>query len=178
MAIGVQLLISIVTDDSPKDTQNRIIRVRQSYIAKLLKEASMAKTYVRDIMHEGVISCPAETPVEEAVRTMSERRIHAIVVVDGPGYLAGIVSQTDLMGAWQDGSTYEKIMHGPVGDVMTRSVVSCMPEMELDRAIKLLNRNHIHRLVVVEERNDGRFWPVGILSMTDIVRHLEAKGLS
>jgi predicted transcriptional regulator len=48
-----------------------------------------------------------------------------------------------------------------------------MPEMELERAIQLLNRNHIHRLVVVEERNDGRFWPVGVLSMTDIVRALE-----
>jgi crotonyl-CoA carboxylase/reductase len=136
----------------------------------------MPKTNVRDIMHHGVISCPAETSVEEAVHTMQERRIHAIVVVDGPGYLAGIVSQTDLMTAWQDGSTYEKVMHGPVSEVMTKSVVSCMPEMDLDRAIKLLNRNHIHRLVVVEERNDGRFWPVGILSMTDIVRFLEQSG--
>lgn len=132
----------------------------------------MAKTYVRDIMHAGVISCPAETTVEEAMRVMNENRIHAIVVVDGPGYLAGIVSQTDLMRAWQDGSNYQGVMHGPVSDIMTRSVVSCMPNMELDRAIKMLNRNQIHRLVVVEERNDGRFWPVGILSMTDIVRHL------
>jgi crotonyl-CoA carboxylase/reductase len=138
----------------------------------------MAKTYVRDVMHHGVISCPTETPVEEAVRTMSERRIHAIVVIDGPGYLAGIVSQTDLMSAWQDGSNYQKVMHSPVGDVMTRSVVSCMPNMELDRAIKMLNRNQIHRLVVVEERNDGRFWPVGILSMTDIVRYLENQSSS
>jgi CBS domain-containing protein len=109
---------------------------------------------------------------------MSERRIHAIVVIDGPGYLAGIVSQTDLMSAWQDGSNYQKVMHSSVGDVMTRSVVSCMPDMELDRAIKMLNRNQIHRLVVVEERNDGRFWPVGILSMTDIVRYLENQSSS
>jgi crotonyl-CoA carboxylase/reductase len=132
----------------------------------------MARTYVRDVMHHGVISCPAETSVEEAMRIMNERRIHAIVVVDGPGYLAGIVSQTDLMSAWQDGSHYQQVMRGPVSEIMTKSVVSCMPEMELDRAIKLLNRNQIHRLVVVEERNDGRFWPVGILSMTDIVRYL------
>ncbi|MDZ4720647.1 MAG: CBS domain-containing protein [Roseiflexaceae bacterium] len=138
----------------------------------------MAKTYVRDIMHHGVISCPAETSVEDAVRIMNERRIHAIVVIDGPGYLAGIVSQTDLMSAWQDGSNYQKVMHGPVGDVMTQSVVSCMPDMELNRAIKMLNRNQIHRLVVVEERNDGRFWPVGILSMTDIVRYLESQSSS
>lgn len=133
----------------------------------------MAKTYVRDIMHYGIISCPAETSAEEALRIMNQNRIHAIVVVDGPGYLAGIVSQTDLMKSWQSGSDYTKVMHAPVSEIMTPSVVSCMPDIELSRAIKLLNSNKIHRLVVVEERNDGRFWPIGILSMTDIVRHLE-----
>ncbi|HWQ12768.1 MAG TPA: CBS domain-containing protein [Roseiflexaceae bacterium] len=133
----------------------------------------MEKQYVRDVMHAGVISCPSETPVEEALRVMQANRIHALVVVDGPGYLAGIVSQTDLLRAWQDGSTYEKVMRGPVSTIMTASVVSCMPDMELGRAIKLLNRHRIHRLVVVEERNDGRFWPVGILSMTDLVRAMD-----
>lgn len=128
---------------------------------------------VSDVMHHGVISCPVETSVEEAIALMQSNRIHALVVVDGPGYLAGIVSQTDFMQAWQGGSAYEKVMRGPVSEIMTRSVVTCMPGMELDRAVKLLNRNRIHRLVVVEERNDGRFWPVGILSMSDLVRAME-----
>lgn len=125
---------------------------------------------VSDVMHHGVIACPVETSVEDAIALMQSNRIHALVVVDGPGYLAGIVSQTDLLRAWQGGSSYEGVMRGPVSEVMTRSVVTCMPEMELDRAVQLLNRHRIHRLVVVEERNDGRFWPVGILSMSDLVR--------
>ncbi|MEN9937124.1 MAG: hypothetical protein RLZZ387_3703 [Chloroflexota bacterium] len=133
----------------------------------------MEKRYVRNVMHFGVISCPSETPVDEAMRLMQTHRIHALVVVEGPGYLAGIISQTDVIRAWQDGSPYEQVIQGPVSSVMTRSVVSCMPDMELSRAVKLLNRHHIHRLVVVEERNDGRFWPVGILSMTDLVRAMD-----
>ncbi len=134
----------------------------------------MAQIRVADIMHVGIISCPSETSVEDAIALMQNYRIHAVIVVDGPGYLAGIVSQTDMLNAWQDGSTYQQVMHGPVGAVMTRSVITCLPQMELDRAIKLLNRHRIHRLVVVEERNDGRFWPVGVLSMTDIVRAIES----
>ena len=133
----------------------------------------MAKQYVQDVMHSGVISCPSETPVEEAIHLMQSNRIHALVVVEGPGYLAGVVSQTDLLRAWQDGSHYEQTMRGPVSQVMTTSVVSCMPDMELGRAIKLLNRHHIQRLVVVEERNDGRFWPIGILSLSDLVRAMD-----
>lgn len=131
------------------------------------------RKYVRDVMHHGVITCPVETPVEEALALLQSNRIHALAIVDGPGYLAGVVSQTDLLHAWQGGSTYDKIMKGPVGEIMTKSVVTCMPEMSVDRAIKLLNRHHIHRLIVVEERNDGRFWPIGVLSMTDIVREME-----
>lgn len=133
----------------------------------------MDKQYVRDVMHHGVIACPCETSVEDAIKLMQTNRIHAVVVLDGPGYLGGIVSQTDLLKAWENGSAYDHVMHGAVEDIMTKSVVTCMPNMELGRAIKLLNRNQIHRLVVVEERNDGRFWPVGILSMTDLVRAME-----
>ncbi len=131
------------------------------------------KTLVSDVMHHGVISCRIESTVEEAIEAMQSARIHALVVVDGPGLLAGIVSQTDCLRAWSNGLTYEAAMQGPVSTIMTRSVVTCMPGMELSRAIKLLNKHKIQRLVVVEERNDGRFWPVGILSMSDIVRGLE-----
>ena len=128
---------------------------------------------VRDAMHIGVISCPRETPVAAALALIRSYRIHAVVVTEGPGHLAGILSQTDLLRAWQDGAAYDHVMQGPVNAIMSTSVITCMPDMELDRAIRLLNRNHVHRLVVVEERNDGRVWPTGILSMSDIVRHID-----
>lgn len=133
----------------------------------------MATQLVRDAMHVGVISCPVETSVADAMALINRYRIHAVVITEGPGHLAGILSQTDLLRAWKDGAAYEQVMQGPVVNIMTRSVITCMPDMELDRAIRLLNRNHIHRLVIVEERNDGRVWPTGILSMSDVVRHID-----
>lgn len=45
---------------------------------------------VRDAMHIGVISCPSETPVAAALALISSYRIHAVVVTEGPGHLAGI----------------------------------------------------------------------------------------
>lgn len=124
-------------------------------------------------MHVGVIACQTETPVADALAMIKRYRIHAVVVTEGPGYLAGILSQTDLLSAWREGATYDRVMSGPVSEIMTKSVITCMPDMDLDRAIRLLNKNHVHRLVVVEERNDGRVWPTGILSMSDIVRHID-----
>lgn len=133
----------------------------------------MTAQLVRDAMHVGVISCPTETSVADALTLIKRYRIHAVVITEGPGHLAGILSQTDLLRAWKDGASYDHVMQGQVSTIMTRSVITCMPDMELDRAIRLLNRNHIHRLVVVEERNDGRVWPTGILSMSDVVRHID-----
>jgi CBS domain-containing protein len=135
----------------------------------------MEKKYVQDVMHYGVIACPIETSVKEALALMQSNRIHALALVDGPGYLAGVVSQTDLLRAWKEGSSFEEVMNGPVSEIMTESVVTCMPGMELERAVKLLNSHRIHRLIVVEERNDGRFWPIGVLSMTDLVRTMEGQ---
>ena len=71
-----------------------------------------------------------------------------------------------------EGRDYERAMQRPVADFMTRSVVTCMAHVELARAAKLLTNHKIHRLVVVEERNDGRVWPVGVLSQTDLVRNM------
>ena len=54
-------------------------------------------------------------------------------------------------------------------DILTPNVVTCGPDTLLSQAITLMTRNHIHRLVVVEGRDLGA-WPLGVVSMTDIVR--------
>ena len=132
----------------------------------------MLKGTVGDVMHKGVIACDAGASVREAITQLDEHRIHALVVTDGPGYMTGLVSQTDVMRAWRQGGDYDKVMNQPVSNIMTKSVITCMPHATLERAAHMLTEHKIHRLVVVEEHNDGRIWPIGILSMTDIVREL------
>ncbi|HYF65222.1 MAG TPA: CBS domain-containing protein [Herpetosiphonaceae bacterium] len=131
-----------------------------------------AQISVGEIMNGNVIACPAETGLREAIEQLQEHRIHALVVVDGPGFLAGVFSQTDALRAWSEGRDYDRAMERPVADFMTRDVVTCMAHVDVGRAAKLLTQHKIHRLVVVEERNDGRVWPIGVLSQTDIVRKM------
>jgi CBS domain-containing protein len=52
---------------------------------------------------------------------------------------------------------------------MTPSLVSCTADRKLSEAITLMTRNRVHRLVVVEDKA-GKLMPVGILSMTDVIR--------
>jgi CBS domain-containing protein len=55
--------------------------------------------------------------------------------------------------------------------LMTKPVVSVSPETTINEAVQLLNEKRIHRLVVVEkESRHGR--PIGILSVTDLAKHV------
>ena len=51
----------------------------------------------RDVMVSPVISVKPSCTVKEVAKTLLERRISAVPVVDDSGKLAGIVSEGDLM---------------------------------------------------------------------------------
>lgn len=140
----------------------------------------MQTLHVSDVMNPGVISVSDEAPLSEAIDKLRENRISALVVVDHSGHMVGLISQTDLLRAWQESANSPDVMSSPVSAYMTRDVISCAPYKSLDYAMRTLNQHKIHRLVVVESRDGGRFVtdrmiPVGIVSQTDIVRALIGK---
>jgi CBS domain-containing protein len=54
---------------------------------------------------------------------------------------------------------------------MTTDVVSVHADDTLQQAAELIMSRHIHRVVVIEDEAGGKK-PVGILSITDVVRDL------
>jgi CBS domain-containing protein len=140
----------------------------------------MEDLYVSDVMNTAVISISEEAPLSAAIDTLRRNRISALVVVNHSEHLVGVISQTDLLRAWQESNNYPEVMNRPVGHYMTRDVISCAPHKSLDYAMRLLNEHKIHRLIVVETHDGGRFVSdrmkaVGVLSQTDIVRALIGK---
>jgi CBS domain-containing protein len=136
----------------------------------------MQELLVADVMNPSVISVSDEATLEEAIEKMRANRISALVVTDHSGHMVGVISQTDLIRAWQEGAKADSINQS-VSQYMTRDVISCAPHKPLSYAMHVLNQHRIHRLVVVETHDGGRFVtdrmiPVGILSQTDIVRAL------
>ena len=125
-------------------------------------------TLVADVMHQGVVTSLRNASVLDAAKQMLEYGIHAVVVVADDGHAVGVVSQTDVVLARQ-GRTVEQAAALSVGDIMTPSLVSCTADRKLAEAITLMTRNRVHRLVVVEDKA-GKLMPVGILSMTDVIR--------
>jgi len=140
----------------------------------------MESLHVSDVMNPAVISISDEATLTEAIDKLREHRISALVVVDHSGHMVGVISQTDLVRAWQESAGNADVMNSSVSQYMTKDVISVAPHKSLDYAMRQLNQHKIHRLVVVETRDGGRFvtdrmMPVGILSQTDIVRALIGK---
>lgn len=152
----------------------------------------MPKT-VADVMTRNPITTTPEAPITDVIKTLAERRISGLPVVDGAGKLVGIISETDLM--WQEtGVTppayimlldsviylenpgrYERDLHKALGqtvqEAMTADPITISPESSLRDAAQLMHDRSIHRLPVLDAENRV----VGILTRGDIVRAMAAE---
>lgn len=130
----------------------------------------MYERSVKDVMSRELITCVAGTPIVQVMRRLIDHSIHAIVVVDEAGYAIGIVSQTDVL-------QVQYQLAGPeggcitAGEIMSPHVITCSADTPLIDAVTLMTRNHIHRLVV-SKGNSQQVYPLGIVSMTDLIRYV------
>lgn len=132
----------------------------------------MSDKKVQDWMHGGVITCDPEMSVADVAAIMDVRDISALVVVNGAGDALGVISRTDLVNA-RFIEPYMKHWRGLCAEhLMTKPAITVSPDTGIDEAVQLLNEKHIHRLVVVE-KSGGHIRPVGILSITDLARHMD-----
>lgn len=131
----------------------------------------MSEKLVRDWMHPGVITCRPDTSIQRVAETLDEKDISALVVVNENGDAVGVISRTDLVNA-RFIQPYLKHWPGMAAEhLMSKPVITVAPDESIAEAARMLHDRRIHRLVVVEER-DGHRKPVGILSVTDLARHV------
>jgi CBS domain-containing protein len=123
----------------------------------------MATESVRDVMRKGVVSCAPQMTLRDAAKLMTQANVRALVVMNS------IVSTSDLVNATLDKSFLPENV--TVKDVMTPSVLTVTPDESVSVAAKLMIDRHVHRLVVVENKEENCM-PIGILSMGDIVRSI------
>lgn len=131
----------------------------------------MGEQTVQAWMHQGVISCHPDTSVEDVANTMDSQDISALVVVNEAGDTVGVISRTDLVNA-RFVQPYLKHWRGMTAEhLMSRPVICVTPNTPISEAAELLREKRIHRLVVVEKEGD-HIRPVGILSVTDLAKHV------
>ncbi len=123
--------------------------------------------YVADILKRKgtqVISIDAADPVSVAVEKLHANRIGALVVVDGSGRVAGIISERDIVRGLSE--------HGPdvlgqrVDSLMSRKLHVCAPQEEIRDLMARMTHSRIRHLPVID--NDRL---LGLISIGDVVKH-------
>ena len=100
-----------------------------------------------------------EATVGEALAMMSKHHIGGIPVVDGNGYLIGIVTNRDLR--------FQEDMAQPINQVMTsENIVTAPKGINLADATKILQKSKVEKLPVVD--NDGKL--VGLITYKDLMK--------
>lgn len=147
-------------------------------------------TTVADVMSRDPIVVQPETPLNQAIKILAERRISGLPVVNQNGELVGVLSESDLM--WQESGVtppayimildsviylenpakYERELHKAlgqtVGEVMAKDLVTIAPEVAIRKAAHLMHEREVQRLLVVDSTKKL----VGVLTRGDIVRFM------
>jgi CBS domain-containing protein len=97
---------------------------------------------------------------------LTNHKINVLIVIEPGGKACGVVSQTDLIKVlWAE---WESLF---AEDVMTPDVTKIVPDAPVKAAAQLLMDRHIPRLLITMGGPRPQR-PVGILSMSDIVREM------
>ncbi len=118
---------------------------------------------VQELMTTHVESVAPDLYLRAAARKMKELGVGALAVVEGDN-VVGIITDRDLscfaiaIGA--------DLNSAPVKKFMTKDVVTCNADQDIDEAARIMIDSHIRRLVVL----DGNKGLAGFFSVDDLVR--------
>jgi CBS domain-containing protein len=133
---------------------------------------------VENIMTTDVATARPDTPLKDVARTLVERSISGLPVVDGKGRLLGVVSERDLLPSRHEEphrpgllsrlrghSNGERPTAHVAADVMTAPAIAIEPFWSIPGAAAMMRDHGVKRLPVIRQ---GRV--IGIVSRADVVR--------
>ena len=120
--------------------------------------------FVYQAMSTSVIPTRPDATAAQAARTLIERDITGLPVIDEDGSVLGVITELDLLRVVRNGVDLEQV---PVGAVMNPRPLFVGPETDLSTVIDLMDEWRVRRLPVVD---DERL--VGIISRGDVLRGL------
>lgn len=129
------------------------------------------KFKVNAVMTRNVESVsPAET-LEQAAKKMRLHNVGILPVVD-ENKVVGVLTDRDMvLRAVSEGM---RPYMTRVRDVMTRKVISCYSDQSITAASWLMEKNFVHRLVVLDHQDNL----VGLVSLSDIAARVRNEAFS
>ena len=110
-----------------------------------------------------VVSVRPDNTIAEVVQVLKEKRIGAVVVLDGESKLAGILSERDIVRRMAD--TPGKTLPQSVQDLMTANVTTCTKDDLLIDVLRKMTEGRFRHMPVLEGDK-----LTGVISIGDVVQ--------
>lgn len=159
---GTNRLVGIITSLDIVDFLGGGLRhniVRNRYNGNL---AAAINEDVREIMKKDVVSLRVNDNISNAIKTMIERNIGGIPIVDDDNVVVGIVSERDFVKMVADIITSKSIK-----EYMSNKVVTASPDISVGEATRTMIEKGFRRIPIVKEDV-----LLGIVTASDVMRYL------
>jgi len=110
-----------------------------------------------------VVTIEPHRTLGEAARLLAERKIGALLAVDGVRPVSGIISERDIV--WAVAAHGPRALDEPISRFMTAKVVTCTTRTAVNDLMETMTEGKFRHIPVVE---DGTL--VGIVSIGDVVK--------
>ena len=121
---------------------------------------------VKDILQEkgaDVATIGADKTVFEAIKSLVEKNIGSLLVLDEKSAIVGIITERDILKECD--RRYESLMQTMVKDVMIKNVIVASPEDDIDYVENIMTENRVRHLPVISGQK-----LVGLISIGDVVK--------
>ena len=122
----------------------------------------LGKLSVEEAMRKQVISLSQKAAIDQSINLMIKYKVNALLTTDGEEKPSGVVSKTDIMGAYYAALPIDS----PLEHIMNAPPIFCRADDSLDAALNQMRSSSIYRIYVMSP--DGSS-VVGVLAYPDIV---------
>lgn len=126
------------------------------------QKSTLTDMLVRDAMRSQIVSLHREDPIRRSIAHLIKYKINALLIVDGDDLPIGVVSKTDVVGAYYAGLPLDS----PLEHIMVSPPLFCDADDTLESALDLMKSMGIYRLYILDPHT-GR--ATGVLAYPDIV---------
>ncbi len=159
---GTNRLVGIITSLDIVDFLGGGLRhniVKNRYKGNL---AAAINEDIREIMKKDVVSLGVNDNISNAIKTMIEKNIGGIPIVDDDNAVVGIVSERDFVRTVADITTLKS-----VNKYMSKKVVTASPDISVGEATRTMIEKGFRRIPIVKEDV-----LLGIVTASDVMRYL------
>jgi CBS-domain-containing membrane protein len=130
-------------------------------MATLHSTTILSELIVKTAMRRQIVKLPPGASLAQCIRYLIKFRVNGLLVSDEEEAITGVVSKTDLMGAFYAGLPIE----GPVSDIMSSPPLYCREEESLAQVLNTMRERRVYRLYVHNSMEKVS----GVIAYPDIV---------